>query len=129
MTVNEVALGCEIQEFSCRIHRLFLRRAEVLHNQNTCMQPFTEDIFAQNHRANHCNYASDQLSRSGIITPIFSLCFDGNSSANGGENGCWDDASLRETVTAQSRIVSPQWCTCQTKDFKGTDYIVATLLN
>lgn len=33
---NEVAIDLEIQEFSCYIHRLFLRRAEVLHNQNTC---------------------------------------------------------------------------------------------
>lgn len=46
-----------------------------------------EDISASNHRANLCNYASDQLPRSRIITPIFSLSFDGNSSANGRKMG------------------------------------------
>lgn len=48
----------------------------------TVTRPLTEDISALNHPTNHYNCASDQLPRSDIITPIFSVSFDGNRAAS-----------------------------------------------
>lgn len=42
----------------------------------------TEDVSALNRPTNHYNYASDQLSHSDIIIPIFSVSFDGNRAAS-----------------------------------------------
>lgn len=85
------------------------------------MQPLTEDISALNHPTNHYNCASDQLPPSHIITPIFSVSFDGNRAAVAEREQVPHSEHRDDPITYSAPTMPLR--TCQGKNLKGTTYI------